>query len=130
MRPAMLLLCALFVSACTSVADSKKTITMDSATRQYERAIRWGEYQAAESFRRQTTGTPADAAHLKAIRVTSYETVNRTESADRTEVQIDVEIRYYNEYTMKEVTITDHQFWEYDPVAKSWYIASPMPAFK
>ena len=120
----------LIVSACASVDNSKRTITMDSATRQYERAIRWGEYEAANSFRRQSTGTPVDAAHLKSIRVTSYETIRKTESADRSEVQIDVELRYYNEYTMKEVTITDHQLWKYDPVGKSWYITSPMPAFK
>jgi len=130
MRPAILVFFTLIMSACASVDDSKKTITMNNATRQYEKAIRWGEYEAANSFRRQSTGALADMAHLKAVRVTSYETLRKTESADRSEVQIDVQIRYYNEYTMKEVTITDHQFWEYDPVGKSWYITSPMPAFK
>jgi hypothetical protein len=130
MRLAILLFCVLIMSACASVYDSKKTITMDNAARQYERAIRWGEYEAANSFRRQSTGTPVDTARLKAIKVTSYDTIRKTESVDRTEVQIDVDIRYYNEYTMKEVTITDHQLWKYDPVGKSWYITSPMPAFK
>ncbi len=110
--------------------NSKKAITLDSALRQYERAIRWGEYQAADSLRRQSTGTSTDATHLKSVKVTSYETKNRTESADHTKAQVDVEIRYYNEYTMKEHAITDHQLWEYDPVAKSWYITSPVPAFK
>ncbi len=118
------------MSACASVDDSKKTITLDNATRQYEKAIRWGEYEAANGYRRQSTGTPADMTHLKAVRVTSYETLRKIESADRSEVQIDVEIRYYNEFTMKEVTITDHQSWVYDPAGKSWYITSPMPAFK
>ena len=118
------------MSACASVDESKKTITLDTATRQYERAFRWGEYQAADSFRRQSTTTPADMAHLKAIRITSYETVKTRESADRTGVQIDVAIRYYNEDSMKEVTTTDYQSWQYDPVEKSWHITSPMPAFK
>ncbi len=130
MRPVILVFLTLVMSACASVDGSKKTITMDTATRQYEKAIRWGEYEAADSFRKQSTGTLADMTHLKAVRVTSYETVRKIESADRSEVQIDVEIRYYNEYTMKEVTITDHQSWEYDPVGKTWYITSPMPAFK
>jgi len=130
MRSATLLIFIFIMSACASVDDSKKTITLDAATRHYERAIRWGEYQAADSFRRQSTTTPVDMAHLKAIRVTSYETVKTKESADRTEVQIDVVIRYYNESSMKEVTITDYQSWQYDPVEKSWHLTSPMPAFK
>jgi hypothetical protein len=130
MRSATLLVFIFILSACASVDDSKKTITLDTATRHYERAIRWGEYEAADSFRRQSTTTPADMARLKDVRVTSYETVRTNESADRTEVQIDVVMRYYNESTLKEVTITDYQSWQYDPGEKTWYITSPMPAFK
>jgi hypothetical protein len=130
MRSATLLIFIFIMSACASVNDSKKAITLDSATRHYEQAIRWGEYQTADSFRRQSTTTPADIARLKAIKVTSYETVRTRESADRTGVQIDVVIRYYNESTLKEVTITDYQSWQYDTVEKSWHITSPMPAFK
>ena len=130
MRPAVLLFLTILISACASVNDSKKTITLDSATRQYERAIRWGEYQAADSLRKQSTAAPVDAADLKAFKVTGYETKNTTESADRSEVQIDVEIHYYNEFTLKEKTIIDQQSWEYDPVGKSWFITSPLPDFK
>ena len=130
MRSATLLIFIFILSACASVDDSKKRITLDAANRHYERAIRWGEYQTADSFRRQSTTTPTDMARLKEVRVTSYETVKTKESADRTEVQIDVVLRYYNESTMKEVTITDYQSWQYDPVEKSWHITSPMPAFK
>lgn len=130
MRPAILLFIALFMSGCASVDNSKKTITLDSALRQYERAIRWGEYQAADSLRRQPAGSAADTARLKSIRVTAYNPVGKTESEDRSKAQVDVVIRYYNEYTMRELTITDHQLWEYDPAEKTWYITSPMPAFK
>ena len=130
MRPAILLFIALIMSACAGMDDSKKTITLDSALWKYERAIRWGEHEVADSFRKQATGTARNPAHLKPIKVTAYNVVNKIESADRTEVQIDVEISYYNEFTMKEVKITDHQLWEYDTVGKSWYITSPMPAFK
>ena len=130
MRSAILLFITLIMSACAGVDDSKKTITLDSALWKYERAIRWGEYEVADSFRKQPSGTARKPAHLKSIKVTGYNIVNKIESADRTEVQIDVEISYYNEFTMKEVKITDHQMWEYDPVGKSWYITSPIPVFK
>jgi hypothetical protein len=112
------------------VDDSKKTITLDSATRTYERAIRWGEYEAAIGLRRDSTVTHEHMDRLKAIKVTSYEAVRQTDSADRSETVIEVRISYYNEYTMKEKTIFDLQSWKYDPEKKSWYITSPMPNFK
>ena len=130
MRPAILLFIALIMPACASVDDSKKTITLDSALRQYERAMRWGEFQAADSQRKQSGGAAVNTAHLNSVRVTAYNILGTTESDDREKAQVDVEIRYYNEYTMKEMTITDHQLWEYNPVGKSWYITSPMPAFR
>ncbi len=130
MRTAILLFFIATVSACASVDDSKKTITLDNATRKYERAIRWGEYEAAIGLRRDSTVTHEHMDRLKAIRVTSYEAVNQTDSADRSETVIEVRISYYNEYTMKEKTIFDQQSWKYDPENKSWYITSPMPDFK
>ena len=130
MRTAILLFFTAILSACASVDDSKKTITLDSATRQYERAIRWGEYEAAVSLRRDSTVTHADMDHLKTIKVTGYEQVRQKDSADRSETVLEVKISYYNEYTMKEVTFIDYQTWKYDPDRKSWYITSPMPAFK
>ena len=130
MRTAILVFFVAIVSACASVEDSKKTITLDSATRQYERAIRWGEYEAAVSLRRDSTVTHADIDHLKTVKVTAYEQVRQTDSADRSETVIEVKISYYNEYTMKEKTIFDKQSWKYDPEKKSWYITSPMPDFK
>ena len=130
MRPVILLLIALITSGCASVDDSKKTITLDSALRQYERSIRWAEFEAANTLRRQSTDATTNAAHLKSVRVTAYDTLAKTESENRSKAKVDVEIRYYNEYTMKEVTIIDHQQWEYDPDGKTWFITSPMPAFK
>jgi hypothetical protein len=130
MRTAILLFFVAIMSACASVDDSKKTITLDSATRQYERSIRWGEYEAAVSLRRDSTVTHADMDHLKTVKVTAYEQVRQTDSADRSETALEVKISYYNEYTMKEITFIDYQTWKYDPDNKSWYITSPLPAFK
>lgn len=130
MRPAILLFVALAISACASVDDSKKRITLDNALRQYERAIRWGEYQAADSLRRSPAGSSVNRDHLRSIRVTAYDTVAIKESADGSGAQVDVQIRYYNEYTMKELDIIDQQSWEYDAGGKAWYITSPMPAFR
>jgi len=123
---------ALLLSACTAVGDSKKAITLDQALRNYETAIRWVEFKAADSMRRlegNADYTPSPDT-LKHIRVTSYETVNMTAFDDNSIMNIQVEIVYYNDDTMKLLTLTDNQVWKYDPDIKSWYITTPLPAFR
>ena len=46
------------------------------------------------------------------------------------EVRRVVEIRYYNENSMKIVTLMDHQVWEYDAEGNTWYLITPLPAFR
>jgi hypothetical protein len=41
-----------------------------------------------------------------------------------------VQIRYYDEERMKEVTLTDRQTWEYDTEAGLWHLDGPLPAFR
>jgi len=128
----VILLAALLLSACTAVGDSKKAITLDQATRYYERAIRWVDFNAANSMRRLEGSahyTPSPET-LKRIRVTSYETVNTASTDDNSTMNIQVEIVYYNEDTMKLVTLTDNQVWKYDADNQSWYITTPLPAFR
>jgi hypothetical protein len=40
-----------------------------------------------------------------------------------------VEIRLVNRNTQVERTLTDHQRWTYDPVAKRWWLVSGLPDF-
>ena len=128
----ILTLAALLLCACAAVDKSKKSITLDQALRNYETAIRWAEFKAADSMRRlegDAHYTPSPDT-LKRIRVTSYETANMSAFEDNTIVNIRVEIVYYNEDSMKLVTLTDNQIWKYDPEIKSWYITTPLPAFR
>ena len=123
---------SLLLTACAAVDDSKKSITLDKALWQYETAIRWVDFGTANSMRR-TEGTAVyspDPAMLKNIKVTSYEVMNTTTSADHSEVNMTVEIVYYHDERMKLETLTDHQTWKYDPEIKAWYITTPLPAFK
>ena len=126
------LLATLLLASCASVDDSKRTITLDKATRAYEHAIRWGEYEVADSMRRtpEENLSPADPKLLKNIKVTGYAITSNVESNNRSEINRDVQIRYYNLENMKEKTITDKQHWAYDPVAKIWYITTPLPPFR
>lgn len=125
-------LLALSLSGCASVDASKKTITYDKAMWKYETAIRWVDFGTANSLRRiedQSAYTP-DLSTLQHIRVTSYTLKQKTVSEDNSQAQLAVEITYYNDQTMKLVTIIDNQIWKYDPVIKDWYISTPLPPFK
>ena len=51
-------------------------------------------------------------------------------AAPETEAQIVVQIRYYDEERMKEVTLTDRQTWKFDAEAGLWHLDSPLPAFR
>lgn len=126
------LLTALLLTGCASVDESKKTITLDKATRAYENAIRWAKFDVANSMRRpaDNNASPADPDVLKNIKVTGYAITSNVATNNQSEVNRDVEIRYYNLESMKEKTIIDKQHWKYDPVKKVWYITTPLPPFK
>jgi hypothetical protein len=128
-RLVTLLLLAVFLSGCASMDERKKTILLDRATRQYERAIRWGDYEDASAFRNQRAGAP-NPDSLKRFRVTSYETQSTVLNEDETEAQVVVQIKYYNEDRMQEVTLTDRQTWKYDSDQGVWYLDSPLPSFR
>jgi hypothetical protein len=131
-RCATVLALALLLTGCTGLGAQRQAIALENTTRAYERAIRWGDFDAAEEFR-----APADRLNrtpipgrLNDIRVTSYEPVDYWLSADMKEARIVVDIRYYNEHRMKEVTVTDRQTWRYDDRAARWYLVDPLPAFE
>ena len=125
-----LLLLATFLSGCASMDERKKTVMLDMATRHYESAIRWGDYATANAFRiQESTSEPTpNPENLKRFRVTSYETLNTVLNENETEARIVVQIRYYDEERMKEVTLTDRQTWKYDVDQGQWYLESPLPA--
>ena len=125
-------LLALSLSGCAAVDDSKKTITYDKALWKYETAIRWVDFGTANSLRRleDSSAYSPSLKTLQHIKVTSYNVVNKVMSEDHAEVQLAVEIVYYNDRSMKLITIVDNQVWKYDPTIKNWYIATPLPPFK
>ena len=125
-------LLALSLSGCAAVDDSKKTITYDKALWRYETAIRWVDFGTANSLRRleDSSAYSPDLKTLQHIKVTSYNVVNKVMSEDHAEVQLAVEVVYYNDRSMRLITIVDNQVWKYDPAIKNWYITTPLPPFK
>jgi outer membrane lipoprotein-sorting protein len=123
-------LIALLVTGCAALTEKKKERTLEQAMMYYERAIRWVDFEAAARLQRGKGTAAGSAVPPGSIRVTAYRPVNSRVLADGNEVRITVQIDYYNSDTLKVVTLTDEQTWEYDPGETAWYITTPLPAFR
>ena len=131
-RSITFLLTAVLLQACAAIDDSKKSISLDQSLYYYESAMRWADFESANSLRRYT-GDPApatDPARLKRIKVTGYEVLSTVPSADESEVYITVNISYYDEDNLKVKSLTDNQVWQYDAKQDAWYVTTPLPAFR
>jgi hypothetical protein len=130
-RVAVFLTLALMVG-CATYETEKKMNRYDYTIHQYEKAIRWGSYDVANSFRKpdEEGGHAPDFEWLKQFAVTSYEVVNQNISEDRNEAQLTVDIRYYDKDTMKERQLVDRQRWRWDAESDVWILEGPLPAFK
>jgi len=120
------------LQACAAIGDSKKSIGLEKAVYYYESTMRWADFAGANSLRRyEGPAVPGmNPKKLEHIKITGYETLNTIPSDDKSTVYIAVRISYYDEANMKEMTLTDNQVWHYDEEQNSWYISTPLPAFK
>lgn len=130
-RIAVFLVLAL-IGGCATYEMEKKMNRYEYTTHQYEKAIRWGSYDVANSFRKPSDpGESApDFERLKQFAVTSYEVVNQNMSEDQNEAQLTVDIRYYHRDTMTERQLVDRQHWRWDAEKAVWLLESPLPAFE
>jgi PBP1b-binding outer membrane lipoprotein LpoB len=124
-----LLLLATFLVGCASIEERKKSVALETATRQYQYAIRWGDYEVANACRLQTGAQTLDPESLKRFRVTSYDTLNTALNEDESKATITVQIKYYDDERMTVETLTDRQVWEYDSELERWFLDGPLPAF-
>ncbi len=128
-RQFIVLLTLLVLSACATTQTEVEAL--DQSMKNYEMALRWGEYAYAQSMHKASSEfDPTVMARLREIKISSYSSLNSTISPDLASAKQYVEIRYFNEAEAVERTFIDEQKWEYDPLKKSWSITSPFPTFK
>jgi hypothetical protein len=130
--PALLLaLVALLLAACAaSVGGTKRTDAMT----EYAAAVRWNEFDSAWAFvdpavRAERPLSDLERERFRQVQVTGYDERTRTISPDGLTLEQVVEIRLVNRNTQVERSLTDHQRWKYDPVAKRWWLVSGLPDF-
>ena len=125
------LLATLLLSACGIVEKEQKSQSLHNATRYYEYAIRWGDYDKASSMlgTEGLSRSPAPES-LEKFRVTSYKLLDSSLSEDGLVLNQVIDIHYYNEDNLRERNLIDRQKWVYDQEADFWYLESPLPSFQ
>lgn len=127
MRRSFVLILAL-LAGCAGMTSSSRLDRFETMARAYERAIRWGDYEAALALAGVEVGP--DLRHLQDVRVTSYELKGSPQANnDGTEVMQVVEIRYTNVRRMSERGFIDRQRWIYSPNDERWKLLSVFPSF-
>ena len=128
---AMAVLAALLLTACGTIEKEKKSQALHDATRYYEYALRWSDYESANKLRNPASmAVSPDPASLEKFRVTSYKLVSSQMSADGMTLEQVIEIHYYNENTLREKKLVDRQKWIYAQDTEVWYLDGPLPSFK
>lgn len=122
------ILLGLMLFGCATSADKRDM--MKNRLVSYEKAMRWGSYDAALAMHRKESGAiTALPENMQYIRVTRYEVLNHRYNKDSMDIDQIVLIRYYNTETLREKSTQATQHWKYFEEEKNWYLLSEFPPF-
>lgn len=121
---------ALF-AGCSTLGSHAKDQARDETLAQYGAALRFGDFASAWQFvdPKVREAHPLDAAakqRYAAVEVGAYETDGPVASGENTVQQI-AQISVVVKSSQASYDIVDHQTWQYDPVAKHWWLESGLP---
>jgi hypothetical protein len=131
MRP-LFLLSLLPILLLASCASSKQDKTLDLILSQYEKTIRWSQWDAAVEFLAPeylevSAPTPLDLDRLRLFRVTNYEVRSAVPFDEGLGFRQTVEIRMFNKNRAVERSVRDVQEWRYDADREGWFLTSGLP---
>jgi hypothetical protein len=109
-------------------ATMGKKQKLDDTLRTYEGAIRWNEFEMANSFGANQKTSP-DFSKLQNIRVTAYQVKSSSASEDELIARQTVMVQYYDANTMRQETAIHNQQWRYDEDQKRWLVEPNLPDF-
>lgn len=126
----------LFIAATVLVAgcatDSHHSSSLTNTLNAYGSTLRWGDFQSALDFvdpkYRQAHPLSAIAlSRYQQVRVSGYDAGQGAIPVADDKVNQTAQIGIINRNTQRERSIVDHQTWQYDPVAKHWWLESGLP---
>jgi hypothetical protein len=126
---ALLVLPALLVAGC---AGSKAEKTLDLTLSEYEKTIRWSQWDQAIEFlspdyQEENPVTRLDIDRLRLFRVTRYEIRSALPLDEGLSFRQTVEIGLFHKSRAVERSIIDTQEWRYDEESQSWFLHSGLP---
>jgi hypothetical protein len=124
----LLLLVIIISTTAGCFATMGKKQKLDDTLRTYEGAIRWNEFEMANSFGANQKTSP-DLSKLQNIRVTAYQVKNSIASEDELKARQTVVVQYYDASTMRQETAVHNQQWRYDEEQKRWLVEPSLPDF-
>lgn len=126
----LVVLATAIVTGCASLSARDRADRLEQAMRAYDKAIRWGEFAAAESVVRPRTPpeNPVTPADLDGIRVTSFKYVLQQPAPDAPEeVNAVAAIDAYRVNSGVVFSVTQRQRWYFDEESKSWFLDGTLP---
>ena len=123
---------AFLILGCASIKTGERMTLFDDTARAYLRAIRWGDYQSADAFKKMQgpDSEITDFENLRQIRVTAYTVLKTILSEDKSTIVRVVNFQYYRITDAMVKNLIDRQRWEYDEEANRWFLMSGLPDFK
>lgn len=128
---------ALAIACATALTGCATDIRNDSLQRtlnQYASAIRWGDYDVAQSFvdkdyAKDHPTTLVERSRLGQLRVTGYDEGGGPRPDGDDDVVQTVQINVVNINTQAERGFVDHQRWHYDKEKNHWLLMTGLPDF-
>ncbi len=131
----LFLLCIALVG-CYSIVDFNRGNKFEARVRNFSQAIRWSEFEIAMGYIRMRKNHPQelDLDFLNRIKVTKYQTTNKSPEENFDEQTSDIilvyEIDYYVDNSYKIKHLRYEQLWWYDDSVGNWYLDSDLPKFE
>ena len=133
LRPASFLCILLFVMMCSCAGffETKRLALLEDTSFLYEQALSAGKYRAAYRYiKTNTHAHEPDFRSLDAIKISSYELIDKTSERNAKIAQLTIRIRYFHSHFLIEKTLIDVQQWEYDTDEERWWLTTGLPNFQ
>jgi hypothetical protein len=121
----------MLILGCASMKTGEKMSQFDETSRAYIRAIRWGDYEGAYTFKKLTDREVVlpDFEDYRSVKVTNYKVKQTIISEDQSTIIQIIDFQYYRLTDVTVKTLIDRQKWEYDEEQERWFLHSDLPAF-
>lgn len=129
-RALILTICLVLLSGCQTISERKQADDLLEVLRDYEAVMRWSSLEQARRFLQPEKAGEMVATTPRDLRVTHYEVVQGPSMLGEDNAVQTAVIQYVFEESQVVHELVDQQHWRYDPEAKRWYLASPLPVFK